>query len=38
MNVIKRQTDHITSFSGLDMRPKTHKTAFADMKNMTCER
>ena len=38
MNVIKRKTDVVTGFTGLDMRPKTAGSAFAGMKNMTCER
>lgn len=38
MNVLKRKTDGVNRFSGLDMRPKPYDSAFAKMKNMTCER
>lgn len=38
MNVIKRKSDGVNRFSGLDQRPKPYDSAFADMKNMTCER
>lgn len=38
MNVIKRKSEGVNRFSGLDMRPKPYDNAFADMKNMTCER
>ena len=38
MNVMKRKTDGVNRFSGLDMRPKPWDSAFAGMKNMTCER
>ena len=38
MNVLKRKTDGVNRFSGLDMRPKPYDSAFARMKNMTCER
>ena len=37
MNVIKKTTDGTNRFTGLDQRPKTKKTAFADMQNMTGE-
>lgn len=38
LNVIKRKTDGVNRFSGLDQRPKPYDSAFAAMKNMTCER
>lgn len=38
MNVIKRKSEGVNRFSGLDQRPKPYSSAFASMKNMTCER
>lgn len=38
MNVIKRKVEGVNRFSGLDQRPKPYDSAFAEMKNMTCER
>lgn len=38
MNVIKRKSEGVNRFSGLDQRPKPYDSAFAKMKNMTCER
>lgn len=38
MNVIKRTTQSVRAFVGLDRRPKPQDAAFADMKNITCER
>ena len=38
LNVIKRTGETIAGFAGLDQRPKAAKNAFAEMKNMTCER
>lgn len=38
MNVIKRKSEGVNQFSGLDMRPKPWDSAFAEMKNITCER
>lgn len=37
INQIKRKTEGVNRFTGLDQRPKTAQTAFADMKNITCE-
>lgn len=34
MNLIKKEVDGVTKFTGLDHRPKTKQTAFYDMKNM----
>ena len=38
MNVIKKQTDGVTRFTGLDHRPKVKQTAFWDMRNMSGEK
>ena len=38
MNVIRRKTETVKAFMGLDQRPKPHEAGFAQMKNMTCER
>ncbi len=38
MNVIKRTTETLNAFAGLDQRPKPQEAAFAQMKNVTCER
>lgn len=38
LNVIKRKVQTLNAFSGLDMRPKCDETAFAQLKNTTCER
>lgn len=35
MNVIKQKTEGVTSFTGLDHRPKPRTTAFYDMRNMS---
>ena len=37
INQIRRKTEGVNRFTGLDQRPKTAQTAFAEMKNMTCE-